>query len=173
MRRSCFLVALMFGAALVLAGCDSNTEADRNDFETFEQGTWGVGSFRIDNTDLTERLSDQYDSRVTFTFFAQEDEDDRRFEIFARRTGQQDRLIAGDIDIDGENDEMDFYPDSSGIGDFEVNYQILQNDRIELTTEDNEDDGLVLRNVLLPNSTVGDDYPEVRLVIAPTRSLHS
>ena len=173
MRRSCFLVALIFGAVLVLAGCDSNTEADREDFETFEQGAWRVGSFRIDDTDLTERLSDQYDSRVTFTFFAQDDEDDRRFEIFARRTGQQDRLIAGDIDIDGENDEMDFYPDSSGIGDIEVNYQILQNDRIELTTEDNEDDGLVLRNILLPNSTVGDDYPEVRLVIAPTRSLHS
>jgi hypothetical protein len=166
MRRSCFLVALMLGAALVLAGCDTNTEADRDDFETFEQGTWGVGSFRIDNTDLTDRLRDQYDSRVTFTFFAQDDEDDRRFEIFARRTGQQDRLIAGDIGIDGENDEMDFYPDSSGIGGFEVNYQILQDDRIVLTTEDNEGDGLVLRNILLPNSTVGDDYPEVRLVIA-------
>ena len=173
MRRSCFLVALIFGAVLVLAGCDSNTEADREDFETFEQGAWRVGSFRIDDTDLTERLSDQYDSRVTFTFFAQDDEDDRRFEIFARRTGQQNRRIAGDIGIDGENDEMDFYPDSSGNEEFEVNYQILQDDRIVLTTEDNEGDGLVLRNILLPNSTVGDDYPEVRLVIAPTRSLHS
>ncbi|PSQ82073.1 MAG: hypothetical protein BRD40_03095, partial [Bacteroidetes bacterium QS_1_65_9] len=65
----------------------------------------------------------------------------------------------------GEDDEMDVYPDSSGIGDFEVDYQILENDRIVLTTEDDEFDGLRLRNILLPQSTVGDDFPEVRLLL--------
>jgi hypothetical protein len=160
---------LLLGATLsafaALTGCDTNTEADREDFETFEQGTWRVGSFRVDDTDLTERLRDQYDSRLSITFYTQDGEDDRRFEIYANRDQKNDRLVPGDIDIDGETDEMDFYPDSSGIGNFEVDYQILQNDRIVLTTEDDEFDGLRLRNILLPQSTVGDDFPEMRLLI--------
>jgi hypothetical protein len=166
-RFPSLLVAL--GAALsvfvALAGCDTNDAADREDFKVFEQGTWRLGSFRVDDTDLTARLRDQYDSRLSITFYTRDEEYDRRFELYARRDQKNDRLIPGDIDISGEDDEMDVYPDSSGIGDFEVDYQILENDRIVLTTEDDEFDGLRLRNMLLPQSKVGDDFPEVRLLL--------
>jgi hypothetical protein len=157
--------ALALCAVLATAGCDSNSEADEEDFAVFERGDWEVRSFRVGSTDRTGRLRNQYDSNVIFGFFEESDNDDREFEIFARRSGgtDDDLLVEGELDIDGGDDEMDFFPNNSPR--FQVDYEILRSNRIVLTTEEDKLHGRRIRDLLLPNSTVGDEFPRVRLVI--------
>ena len=162
-----FLPALVLalGTVFVLGACDTNTEADENDFAVFQQGTWRVSSFRVDGTELVDRVNDQFDSPVRITLFTEDDSDERRFEIFARVDGQAENFdVDGDIDIDGDDDNMDFFPDLSGFDNFEVAYQIQSDTRVILTTNDRRD-GEALRNILLPDSEIGGDDPDVRIVI--------
>lgn len=163
-RLAPLVVALALSAAFVLAGCDSNDDEDDSDFAVFAAGSWEVTELRIEGTDLTSQLDARYESNIVFSFTENDNTNERGFSIFGRVDGEANLDAGGEVDIDGDDDVLFFQP-VTGARAFELEYEIDSNSRIFLVADDRSNDGSIMRDLLLPNSTLGGSRPGVEVII--------
>lgn len=149
-------------ALLATAGCDSNDAEDDSDFAVFTRESWTVTEFFVSGSDLTANLDARYEN-VVFSFVENDNENTRSFDLIGTGAGDGPNLnLSGRIRIEGDNDIIFFIPDDEP--GFDLDYVIESTGRIALFSDDTNPSGATLRDLLL-NSSIGGEFPEVRMTI--------